>query len=218
MKTIMLSLAFGLLIALTASGGEPCQTPACCTETCGAPDYCGHCGAKCCCQKYCQLVCTTKEVKKYCFVVHCEDFCAPLPNCPGGQKCCNCGQADCTQCRQCSSKSCDPCQVEYTKCLVPPKCGKVRTKKTLEKKEIVCKVPTYKCIVVYCCARCGTCMTPCNGEKAAAPAPAQTAPKQAAPKPAPQAPAPPVAPNAPQPKSTDSFPSMQNLLGVARAH
>jgi hypothetical protein len=217
MKTTLLSLAFGLLMVLPAAAGEPCQTPACCTEICGAPDCCGHCGCRCGCQKYCKVVCTTKEVKKYCFVVHCEDFCAPLPGCPRGQDCDDCCQSECKECaRCCNGKNCDPCQVEYNKRIVPPKCGKVRTKKTLEKKEIVCKVPTYKCVVVYCCPQCGACMTPSTGEQPAA-APPAAAPKLA-PAPAPQAPPAPVeAPKAPQPKSADGFHSMQNLLSFAAA-
>jgi len=31
----------------------------------------------------------------------------------------------------------------------------VRTKKVLESKEVICKVPTWKCVVVYCCPDCG---------------------------------------------------------------
>jgi hypothetical protein len=65
----------------------------------------------------------------------------------------------------------------------------VREKKTLEKKEVVCKVPSYKCVVVYCCPQCG------GEEKAAPSAPPPAKPE--APAPAPgrttlEAPMPPV--------------------------
>ena len=45
-----------------------------------------------------------------------------------------------------------------------------RMKKTLEKKEIICKAPAYKCVVVYCCPSCGACR-----ECGAQPAPAKPA-------------------------------------------
>jgi hypothetical protein len=54
--------------------------------------------------------------------------------------------------------------VENSKRIAPPNCGKVREKKTLVKKEVVCNVPSYKCVVVYCCPHCG-----CNPEQAQAP-------------------------------------------------
>jgi hypothetical protein len=31
----------------------------------------------------------------------------------------------------------------------------VRQRKVLEKREIICLVPCYKCVVVYCCPNCG---------------------------------------------------------------
>jgi hypothetical protein len=141
-----------------------------------------------------------KEVKKTVWVVKCEDFCAPLPGC--GRGCCNgckgceaCGGAEkCAAepvCHEGCGKKCNPCAVEEAKHLVPPKCGKVRTRKILEKKEIVCRVPCYKCVVVYSCPNC--CGNEgCDGQ--AAPAPA----KPAAPAPMPgksteKAPLPPTA-------------------------
>jgi hypothetical protein len=70
-----------------------------------------------------------------------------------------------------------------------PNCGKVRTKKTLEKKEITCKIPSYKCVVVYVCPKCGS-----KCSEGAQPEP-----------PSPEAPAPPLAP-APAPKTTITAP------------
>lgn len=185
MRTFLLSLAVGWLLADAAIAADACKTPAACTEvqTCGSPDQCGRCGHGGACEKYCRVVCEMKEVKKTVWVVKCEDFCAPLPNCHHGQGCgcgaCNAEQTYTTDvgCDDgCGGKKCDPCAVEKNKCLVPPKCGKVREKKTLEKKEIVCKVPSYKCVVVYACSSCG--VQECGSETApAAPAsPAAPAP------------------------------------------
>lgn len=204
MRTILLSLAVGWLLTDAAFAADACKTPAACTEvqTCGSADHCGRCGHAGPCEKYCKVVCGTKEVKKHVWVVKCEDFCVPLPNC--GHK----GCGGCDECRACSAaeasgcepacrdcgdgKKCDPCAAEKNKCLVPPKCGKVREKKTLEKKEIVCKVPSYKCVVVYACSACGC--QESGSEKAPAAAPTDT---PAAPAPVPtkttqDAPLPPV--------------------------
>ena len=201
MRTLVLSLAIGWLLADAAAATEACKTPAACTEvqTCGSADHCGRCGSRCPCEKYCRVVCETKEVKKTVWVVTCSDFCAPLPNCGhkgcGNCAACNAGEACGAEpaCSDgCGGAKCDPCAVEKNKCLVPPKCGKVREKKTLEKKEIVCKVPSYKCVVVYACSNCGG--QECGGEKAPATAPANA---PAAPAPAPSkttqnAPLPPI--------------------------
>lgn len=214
MRTIALSLAVGWLIAGTAIAGDECKTPAACKEvqTCGSPDHCGRCGRSCGCDKYCKVVCEMKEVKKTLWVVKCEDYCLPLPGCKHGCRD-NCGQCEackaageCTaespNCDGCRDGKCDPCAVEKNKCLVPPKCGKVREKKTLEKKEIVCKVPSYKCVVVYACSNCAD--QDCNA-KPTAPEPV----KQAAPAPAPAAP--PAAPVPEAGKTTQIEPTMPPL-------
>jgi hypothetical protein len=135
---------------LVAADGPKAPTPCTQVQTCGSEGCCAHCGCRCPCLKYCCIQPTIREIKKIVWVCHCEDFCAPLPGCKHG--CCqengeDVGAEPC--CRRC-----DPCAVEENKCQVPPKCGKVRERKTLERKEIICKVPTYKCIVVYCCPKC----------------------------------------------------------------
>ena len=182
--TLTITLAIGWLMANTTDATEAIKVPAACCEVqaCGSPDCCGHCGCHCGCEKYCKLVCEMKEVKKTVWVVHCSDFCAPLPGC--GRDCCGCGKCEaCKAGKPCetepaccdgSGKNCDPCASEKNKCLVPPKCGKVRGKKTLEKKEVVCKAPSYKCVVVYCCPNCGA--QQCGAEKAPAPVSPPTAP------------------------------------------
>jgi hypothetical protein len=203
MKSIVfcLSLAAAWLVADAALAAEPCAAPAACgaVQTCGAPHHCGCCGCACQCEKHCRVVCEMKEVKKTVWVVKCEDFCAPLPNCGCGSRCKgreSCGACGHTEscgaepaCGEGCGKKCDPCAVEKNKCYIPPKCGTVRTKKTLERKEVVCKAPCYKCVVVYCCPNCRG-NEGCDGQ--AAPAPA----KPPAPAPAPgktteQAPMPP---------------------------
>lgn len=180
-------MAIGMLIVYAAvAPADTCNAPAPCNEvqTCGAPDCCAHCGCHDCCDKYCRVVCEMKEIKKTVWVVKCEDFCAPLPGCG---RCCDDGCESCkdTTCDNCCDKSCDPCASIENRKYIPPKCGKVRTKKTLEKKEITCKIPTYKCVVVYACGSCGS--KGLDGEKAQPQAPAAPAP-------------------APAPKTTNSVP------------
>jgi hypothetical protein len=96
-----------------------------------------------------------KEVKKTCWVVECEEFCAPLPAI-GKDRCGCCGAPDCGgNCRgECGEHGQDGiCSSLFSKPLVPPQCGKVRCRKTLLKKEITSQVPVYKCVVVPTC-RC----------------------------------------------------------------
>jgi hypothetical protein len=191
MKTIVisLSLAVGWLAADAAVAAEPCKTPGACAEvqTCGGPRCCANCGSACQCEKRCQVVCQMKEVKKTVWVVRCEEFCPLLPRCGhGGCKGCDgCGSSAGTEtcespgCREHCGKKCDPCAAEKNKHYVPPKCGKMRTKKILEKKEVVCLVPSYKCVVVYACPSC--CGSQ-NGDEQAPAAPT----KPATPPPPPQ--------------------------------
>jgi hypothetical protein len=56
----------------------------------------------------------------------------------------------------------------------PPTCGKVRTRKTLVKKDITCEVPVYKTVVV-CAAGCGVCGAEAASELAAPIPASQTA-------------------------------------------
>ena len=174
MRTFVLSLAVGCLIANAAVAADDCKTPAACTsvQTFGSSDCCGHCGNCCPCEKYCRVVGEMKEVRKHVWVVKCSDFCASLPNC--GLRCCEgCDACDTDQgCYDGCRTTCDPCATEKNKCIVPPKCGRVRTKKTLEKKEIVCQVPTYKCVVVYACSHCGP--SECGQPQATPPASGKT--------------------------------------------
>jgi hypothetical protein len=193
MKTSVLSLAISVLIASAALAGDACDPAQ--VETSGSPNRCAHCGRHGSCEKYCKIVPIVKEVKKTVFSCKCQDICTMLPGCIGRrcEKCCgecagdNCQDAACG----CGNGKCDPCEVEKKKCLVPPKCGRVRSVNTLQKKEVVCKVPGYKCEVVYCCPSCAN-----KGATSNAPAPA--APKAPAPAPAPKLPSP--------PKTTDLAP------------
>ena len=143
-----------------------------------------------------------KPVIKVVWEVKCEEFCPLLPGCPcegckcggcqgacGGQSGQGCAEGAC--CGHCQ-KSCDPCAVEREKNYVTPTCGKPRCKKTLIKKEVVCMVPHYKCVVEYCCQSCGSSSIPT--EKAVpSPAPALKAlPAPPAPKTTASAPLPPT--------------------------
>ncbi len=127
-----IALVLGLLVAQTAVAGDNC---------CGAPEQCGRCGCQAACQKYCKTVPDVKEVKKTIWVVKCEDFCAPLPSLP---------------CRNHGNCGADGCDGGCPSCAGGPcgHCGCVRTKKTLEKKEVVEKIPCWKCVVVYACPGC----------------------------------------------------------------
>ncbi|MBN2473939.1 MAG: hypothetical protein JXB62_04995 [Pirellulales bacterium] len=180
MRLILSLTAIGVLIANVAVAGD-CTAPGCCEEACHA------CGAK----KVCKVVCEMKKVTKYVWVVECEDFCAPLPNCDLGKRCCHgcgtgcceteatcCGDAD--GCGSCCKP--DPCEALRNRRYVPPKCGKVRTKKKLVKKEVTCEIPVYKCVVVCCdpgCCESGCCEAAGGGggevQEEEAPAPAPTA-------------------------------------------
>lgn len=190
MKKILLSLAVGLMVAGVSYAGDACAKPAACdpAEVCGAPNQCGRCGHKGCCEKHCKIVCEMKEVKKHVWEVKCEEFCPTLPSC--GRNCgCNCGnpctegQACCTSCDCGGRKGCDPCAGEDEKVsrMKTPTCGKTRVKKTLVKKEVTCKVPTYKCVVVYTCSSCG-----CNEGSGEQAAPADAKPVEPPPAPAPR--------------------------------
>jgi hypothetical protein len=161
MRIVTLSLAIAWLAVGTTMAADACKAPPACTEvqTCGEADHCGRCGCAGKCEKRCYIVCEMKEIKKHVWIVHCEEFAPLLPGCGKGCNGCGCCDADqgCVAepacCGGCD-KGCDPCAAEKNKCLVPPKCGKIRTTKKLEKKEVVCKVPRYKCVVVYCCPSC----------------------------------------------------------------
>jgi hypothetical protein len=166
--------------------GPKLKAPTPCTEvqTCGTEGCCAHCGCYCPCQKYCCIQPTIREVKKIVWVCHCEDFCAPLPGCK--RDCC-CQKEEVAGQPPC--RRCDPCAVEQGKCQVPPKCGKVRERKTLERKEIICKVQSYKCVVVYCCPNCMH-ATDAGQQPPAPPPPDAAQPSRSAPLPPPPPPPP----------------------------
>jgi hypothetical protein len=146
MKTYMLSLTaiVSLLLAGAVIAADAGKTPPACDQATGCAHRCPHCG--CACQKYCKTVCEMKEVKKTVWVVKCEDICIPNPSCGRG----GCGSCDSDKaCNETGTNGCD-------KKIVPPKCGKIRTIKKLIKTEVVCKEPSYKCVVEYGCPNCDT--------------------------------------------------------------
>lgn len=157
MRILVLTAAVGLFLAGGATASDGCSQPGCCDEV---QECCGRCGGK----TVCQIVCEMKKVKKTVWTYECEEFCPLLPGCGplghlGCNECCSsqCGD-DCGECGSCGTDACcgkDPC-ASLRRPMHPPQCGKVRTRKTLVKKQIVCEVPVYKTIVV-CAGGCGEC-------------------------------------------------------------
>lgn len=181
---IFLAAVAGLTAAATATSWAAEGLAACdAVEVRGSLGTCGHCGRRCECEKYCRVICETKEIKKNVWVVKCGEFCPTLPGCGVHCGCCDGAGEACQKCADSCRNKCDPCAAEKDKCYIPPECGKVREVKKLERKEVTCKVPSYKCVVVYCCPQCG----------AEQGAPAKAAPAPKAP------PAPPTAPALPPP-------------------
>ncbi len=119
-------------------------------QNCGAPDCCAQCGDSSCQPKVCRVVCDVKKIKKYRWHVECEEFCVPLPGCRlGGCKpACESGCGVPDGCVEGCGAACLPNR------LVPPKCGPVRYRKKLVKKEYTIEVPIYRCVVRYLCAGC----------------------------------------------------------------
>jgi len=206
MRTIVLSMAASLMLANLALAADCCDPPTCAAERacCGVKHTCGTCGVP----KTCKVVCEMKKVKKTVWRVECEEFCASLPGCERSCRCRKgCGDAGCgeTGCCEtgCGEDACgggcceDPCADLLSRKRVPPKCGKVRTRKKLVKREIICEVPTYKCVVAGC-GTCGGC-----GEASEA-APAEAAPEE---EPLPPAPAPTDA--------TQNVPPLPPVFGIS---
>ncbi len=169
MRIIATSLGVALLFvgAGVVLAGD-CCAPAACDPGCAGP----------CVHKVCKVVVEMKKVKKHVWVVECDEFCTGLPGTGLLSRYCD----RCDACEACACDDpdtcggtcggCDPCDPVRAQQHCPPKCGKVRSAKKLKKKEIVCEVPTYKCVVVCVpAARCG-----CDGCGEASPeaAPAVT--------------------------------------------
>jgi len=156
--TIAACLAFARQAPAGGCGGSP--------QCCGAPDCCADCGGCGPCQKkVCQVVCGTKTITKHCWCVECEEFCAPLPGCCPTCKTVTCDVPTCDG-TGCCEGCCDPCGGQKSCYGVPmavPKCGPVRCRKVLVKKEYECEVPVYKCVVKYVCPGC------CAGEEEGVP-------------------------------------------------
>jgi hypothetical protein len=92
--------------------------------------------------------------------VECEEFCAPLP---GWRACCKTVTCDVPTCDD--GGCCEPCGDRcgegccgpkscYGIPVAKPKCGPVRCRKVLVKKEYTCEVPVYECVVKYLCPGC----------------------------------------------------------------
>ena len=163
---ISLSVAVCLAFAQPATAGGRGAAPA----SCGTPDSCADCGGCGPCQrKVCQVVCGTRTITEYCWCVECEEFCAPLPGCRPCSKTVTCDVPTCDGggcCDASGNGCCDPGGGKKSCYRVPmavPKCGPVRCRKVLVKKEYTCEVPVYECVVKYVCAGC------CAGEEEGVP-------------------------------------------------
>ncbi len=151
MKTVLLCLAVGLHVGGVALAADDRGAPSCGDRQ---QDCCRRCGAK----NVCKVVCEMKEVRKTCWVVQCEEFCVRLPRFFKS----SCGDTGCGgECGGCQN---DGCKSPGSRPMVPPKCGKVRYRKTLVKKEITCQVPVYRCVPVPTCGCAnGGCVEPAGG-------------------------------------------------------
>jgi len=188
---VILSLATLALFA-QAAVAQQCCAPAGgdCGMQCCAPAACHVCRKSCGPAKVCKVVCETIKVKKYCWCVECEEFCAPLPACMGAglhavDNSCAAGacgvdggcDAGCGGC-DAGCGSCGGFDIFRDKVYLAPQCDRVRSRKVLVKKEYECEIPIYRCVVV--CAGC--CGEGCGTEGEAAP---PAAPEPEAPPPAP---------------------------------
>ena len=148
MRIFVLSFLAGALLAGVAIASERCGRPACCDK----PG----------CEKTaCRVVCDVKKVKKYVWVVEYEQICISNPGC----------KLSCRGCKSgcdtgCCAIGCGPCAELLSRPMVKPKCCKMICRKKLVKKEIVCEVPTYKCVVVPCGSGSGC---GCDDHESAAP-------------------------------------------------
>lgn len=97
-----------------------------------ALECCQRCGHACECCKTCRLVPSTKKVTKNVYHTECEDFCVPAHSA-----------------HEICRDECGRRQV-----VVTPRCGEVRTRKKLIKKEVTEEVPSTKCVVEYLCPAC----------------------------------------------------------------
>ena len=194
MRTLVISLAIGLLVATTATAGDCspaacCENPGCCDKACK-----DSCCPRCCSdRKTCKVECGVRLVKRHVWVVECNEMCPTLP----GRDCCRdrcCKSGDCDKCCEngCGCAKVDPCESLKNREYVQPKCMRSRCIKKLVKKEVLCEVPAYKCVPVCAkpAAACGC------GEDGGA---EEATPAEGAPEEAPPAPAAPGAETAPEP-------------------
>lgn len=146
MRWIGLSLALTSALCIQTRGwaGGQCA-PA---TICGSSEKCHFCGRHDHCKRMCEVVCEMKEVVKVLWIVRCEEFCTSLPRlgCESNREHGACGG--------CDASGCVTVEREKMPKAVAPRCGHVRCRKVLEKKEVVCKFPCYKCVPAYACEGC----------------------------------------------------------------
>ena len=143
MRTLVITMTIILMAAAFAAGGgdSGCgvasgKAPPSCVSGCHH-GYCALCGHR----QACQVVVATKKVTRTVWTVECEEFCAPLPHLSFHGSRLHTMPV---------KHGCDPC-ASVAGPVVPPRCGKFRTRKKLVRKEIECEVPVYRCVVVCGC-------------------------------------------------------------------
>ena len=177
MRTMVCSLGVALVLASNAvKAADSCAAPLACSPAAADADDPGGLGP--CTRKVCKVVVEMKTVKKHVWVCECEEHCTGLPGSGLFSRCCD--GSDPAVC-EASGGGCDPCSAFRSQPHFPPKCGEVRHRKVLKKKEIECQVPTYKCVVVCEAAgRPGACScgnsTPANEPVVTSRDPMQNAP------------------------------------------
>jgi len=160
MRTLIVTVTMGLAVWIGQVAGAGEGLVSHCDADCGAavvlggPHHCARCGCQAACRRYvCNVVCDVKKVTKTCWAVKCEPHCPLRPGCGAflpQRTCGSCAPEACTpDCggQQCGCVSCQRCEV-------PPRCGHVRIRKRLMKKEITVEVPVYRCEVKYLCDEC----------------------------------------------------------------
>ena len=184
MRTLVISLAIGLLVATTAAAAD--CTPAACSQSKAL-----GCGDKNC--KDCKVENGVRLVKRHVWVVECSEMCPTLPGRDCGRNRCKsdgCGKSCDASCENGCAKV-DPCKSLNDRKYVQPNCMKSRCIKKLVRKEILCEVPAFKCVPA-----CGKPAAACGcGETGDA----EEATPAGAPEEAPPAPDAPATETAPEP-------------------
>ncbi len=158
MKVIVTSLSAALALTIAGAVEAAADRTAAAAGTAAVVEACdpGCRGPNCCdpgTLKVCKVVVEMKTVRKHVWVVECEEHCPALPGSSLFNRCkdgfsrsgigCVAPAACGTPCGVCG-----PCAALHAQVPCPPKCGTIRSRKVLKRKEIEYEVPVYRCVVV----------------------------------------------------------------------